>query len=1119
MADSSFIVGSRVAFLDDALSWTLGKIIRIDKAGKKTTYVCSADTEKGEFSVNSHFKLYHARDELFAEEPNDLLMLTELHEATLLHCLKTRYLKDIVYTNIGTLIVAVNPFKRIAKYQAENTIKDYLSEGPVIQTQLPHAWSVAHQTYHELVNDRENQTILISGESGAGKTVAAKIMVEYLTAVSCQRATEAIKHATELVGVKVQAASPILESFGNAKTVRNDNSSRFGKFMKVQFDTDGFLIGAHTTKYLLEKSRIITAAKNERIYHVFYQICAHSDREKYKLGPAEQYTTCNAGKCLSIDGVDDNEDQSSCIQAMEACGITDEEKDSVWRAVAGILMLQSTSISERTDAQNNQMAELNAENKQRLAAACEQFGVNAAVMEKEMTSTTSKTFTRALSKAKSIDVRDSVSKVLYDSMFQWLVDKINITTDRGADTSNWLGLLDIFGFEDFEHNSFEQLCINLANESLQGHYNNYIFVEDMKECQREGIDTTGVTFADNSACLDLLSGKLSVFSMLDVECSLPGGTDQQFISKLHDAFGGTPGANGKRAHEFYRRQLSSPNTFTIRHYAGDVTYDVSAWLEKNKEPLKNEMRTLMRNSSNTLIKTLIPAPQDSTKGSQQMTVSRFFCDQVKELISLINGTNPHWIRCVKPHPSKKPGSWSPKEVMNQLRCAGVIETVRVRKAGYPIRFPHTMFRDRYCAVLGSEGLLSRGDAGAAKPIAGKILEKLGLGKEVAQMGNTKTFLRQEAFLRLNAAKDSAVLQYVVKLQCAARGQKARSDCFWMFVKKHKSRIEAEKKEAERRQVEQKRVAEEEQQRAKQEAEELFRVEEEARSKEELQREMERARDEWFADERIYQEHETMIELDKKRKEIEDFDEKWVHVQLRKQRRAHNMMQSFEFEKKVEEMRKAEEHRKKRVQLEKRKEYDLKKEQSKKKREELRKVEEEKRRERLKRESIQRVSTREVEKNAEERFLREVEKKQKAKEKVGVDSRAHFERACKLFDAKHDWEVNREQYLANDHYNRLRQERVMLNKQFLADHDLYQNPPNPLLTPDPTAPCGVPSVLSQHQKALEVAYQHKIEHQYDILRGAGVDPIEELQLVRQKRLAELRVQRRLARHGAASSGKR
>eukprot|EP01059_Diplonema_ambulator_P004987 TRINITY_DN14739_c0_g1_i1.p1 TRINITY_DN14739_c0_g1~~TRINITY_DN14739_c0_g1_i1.p1 ORF type:complete len:1191 (+),score=248.14 TRINITY_DN14739_c0_g1_i1:46-3618(+) len=1135
----TFAAGDRVAFREKEHSWVLGHVVKIENTGKKEVFTCKADEFPGQtFNVETSLLLYKASDDLFNEEPDDLLLLTELHEATLLNCLKRRFLRDVVYTNIGTLVVALNPFKKIPCYQPENTIKDYLAEGPVVQNQLPHVWSIAHQTYYELVNDRQNQTILISGESGAGKTVAAKIVVEYLTAVSCQHATAQIKDVTHQVGVKVQAASPILESFGNAKTVRNDNSSRFGKFMKIQFSPDGFLIGAHTTKYLLEKSRIISAAASERIYHVFYQICSHGDRAKYDLDTSEHYTTCMTGKCLTIDGVDDNEDQTACLAAMDNIGMTEEEKSSVWRTVAGILLYQNVVFGEETDAQNNQRSMVDGENLEILKKACVQFGVDDGVMHKELTSSSStvggSVMTKTLSKVKSMDVRDSVSKVMYDTLFQWLVDKINSTTDATTNAANWLGLLDIFGFEDFETNSFEQLCINLANEALQGHYNSYIFEEDMKECQREGIDTTGVDFADNKACLDLLSGKKSVFAMLDEECALPKGSDKDLLQKLHDAFGPGQGKNASPGHEFYGKPRGAdilrkhPSGFIIRHYAGDVVYDVVSWLEKNKEPLKDEMKLLIRGSSDKLIASLLPPPPDKSRPTATVTVSGFFKDQVNELISLINSTNPHWVRCVKPHPDKKPLLWHPKQVMNQLRSAGVIETVRVRKAGYPIRFKHQLFCDRYCALLGSDGLRRTGneDPSTVKALCQRILDTAKVDKATGQMGTTKVFLKQGAFITLNSEKEKAVDRYIRVVQRCARGRAPRHQCFWLYVKKHKARLEAEVKEKEaqaerdRAHHEMMRKAEEEANR-KREQELASRIAGAAVTVNKLVRgylcrkrllkqfiEEERAKEEYRIDEMLYKQNKAMAKLDAQRLKWEEKEAGLQRKLTRDKKKTIVGAGTADFENEVK-TRSAKMLKEKLVKKkeEQRAAYDAKLTNQKKVREEEReKKDAERRRKMAVEDQMKRVSAVEVQQIAQDKFLRELAKKDKVKELAGDDRAKHFRIACKRFEAHDDWEHNREFYLAQDHANRTRQERPMRNKQWLVDNDYYSNPPNVLLGPDLTAERGVPSILTQRQKALEQAYQQRVHREYDLLQSAGVDPIEELQRDREARLEALRAKR-------------
>ena len=1092
-----FKKGTRVCFCDSDHSWILGNVVSYTKSGKKEVIMCKADDFPGkEFTVNTSLKLYLAQDDLFKEEPDDLLMLTELHEATLLSCLKKRFLKDVVYTNIGTLVVAINPFKRIPCYQPENTIQNYLAEGPVVQGQLPHCWSVAHQTYFELVNDRQNQTILISGESGAGKTVAAKIVVEYLTAVSCQKATAETKHATEQVGIKVQAASPVLESFGNAKTVRNDNSSRFGKFMKIQFDCDGFLIGAHTTKYLLEKSRIITAAENERIYHIFYQICAHGDHAKYDLADAGSYVSCNAGKCLTIDGVNDDEDQQACIDALHSIGTSEEDIESVWRTVAGIMHLQNTTLSEKND-NNMQVAYLTPDSLATLKQACAQLCIDEAAMEKELTSTTMSgkiSTTIKLTRAKALDVRDSFCRRVYDGMFQWLVDKINLTTDVGDKCENWLGLLDIFGFECFEFNSFEQLCINLANEALQNHYNSYIFVEDMKECEREGIDVTGVDFADNQECLDLLTSKNSIFSTLDVECKLGSGTDLSLLEKLHESFG----PKGKLpGHDFYGQPRGetlkkNPNSFIVHHYAGNVIYNVQGWLEKNKEPLKDEMKRICNASTNKLIGTFLPPPVD-TRGSATPTVSGFFKEQVGELIQLVNSTNPHWIRCVKPHPAKKPLLWDPCQVMNQLRSAGVIETVRVRKAGYPIRFKHRLFRERYCALLGSEGLNASNleDPSENKSCSTKILSTLNLGKDIAQMGTSLVFLRQAAFIQLNTAKDAATAKYIKIVQKLQRARKGRHEAFLLYVEKHKARLEQEGKDKIEAELQ---AAEAARQRERDEVARRLREEEEHREVRQasiiiIQRNVRGFLARTKVLRRMIEAHRAAQEA---RHDASLFEQRIVFSELESQRLSVEAAEERLSQRlkpvSVKQIQREAQKEFKEKQDQRRQDYDDKLSQSRRLREERVLREEEVRRQRVRKnadKNKQTVLSGEVEKRAREKFLKQQEKKGgMGGTTLTPQERAdHFRKACLDFEARDDWEHNREEYLSHDHTRRMQQERLMRSKQYLVDHDLYTNPPN-TLCPDLSLDHGVPSTLTHKQRALESSYQQKVQREYSLLCSLG-----------------------------------
>eukprot|EP00759_Apiculatamorpha_spiralis_P036021 PhF_6_TR36380/c0_g1_i2/m.53456 len=390
-------------------SWVIGEVVSYD--AKSKSYTCtSTDPEPQTQSriPDNEENIYACQPEVMEEDVNDLLELTELHESTLLFCLKRRYLKDVVYTNIGPIVVALNPFNYNIPNYMDSKMPDYLSEGVVIERNLPHSWAVAHNTYWELRENSQDQTILISGESGAGKTEGAKIVVKYLGAISTLKGTAEQKEACNNVNKKIIAASPILESFGNAKTVRNDNSSRFGKFMKLQFDKDGFLLGANAIKYLLEKSRIVTASKEERVYHSFYQLVQGSDKAKYGLKDAGVYKSLTAGECITIPKVDDAQDHTICKAAMTEVGISADQQDAIWRCVAGILSIQNVDFGERED-KSMKAAFVDSVYTPVLDHACTLWGIVTPEMEKELTSTTTVTrgevVVKPLDRMKAMDCR------------------------------------------------------------------------------------------------------------------------------------------------------------------------------------------------------------------------------------------------------------------------------------------------------------------------------------------------------------------------------------------------------------------------------------------------------------------------------------------------------------------------------------------------------------------------------------------------------------------------------------------------------------------------------------------------------------------------------------------
>jgi myosin heavy subunit len=715
-------------------SWIIGKLESWDKS--KNVGSVKAINDGGDTLANLKEQDVHPmRDGGTVEDVDDLLLLTELHDATLLHCIRHRYMKDIIYTNIGAITVALNPFNfKIPRYM-DSMMPTYLSEGEVIEKSLPHSWACAHNTYYEMKRDGKNQCILVSGESGAGKTEASKIVMKYLAAVSCLRGEAAVREEAAVVGQKINSSSPALEAFGNAKTVRNDNSSRFGKFMRVKFDASSFLVGAHITKYLLEKSRIVTASPGERIYHSFYLIIRCNDRAKYLLGDDKQYRSLNAGQTLNNPEFNTHEEFEEVCKSMATMGISDVNIQSLWKAVAGILHFENVEFTAEGEGSVPTPSSLTHINN-----GCQMWSIDQSAYLQEVRENTltimGNQVRKLLTPAMAQDARSAVNKSIYDNAFSWLVSECNANLDKD-DCSNWIGLLDIFGFEDFKHNSFEQLCINLTNETLQHHYNMYIFCKDVEECRSEGIDMSDVSFPDNTPCLKMISASGGVMALLDEECQLGSGSDASFFSKVTGKFNGFP---------FFIVDKLSRTNFVVRHYAGDVSYDTTDFREKNLDTLKDAWKLLLRTSRDALIKELLPAPVD-VKGPKP-TVSVFFRRQLQELMDLINSTSPHWIRCVKPHPAKKPLMFDNISVMNQLSSSGVLGTVKIRKAGYAVRIPKDQF-------LGDFKIVSAA-AGTPNTVDG-IFQACGYNKNDAQIGTRRVFLRSHIYMDLEARKKKALL--------------------------------------------------------------------------------------------------------------------------------------------------------------------------------------------------------------------------------------------------------------------------------------------------------------------------------------------------------------------------
>ena len=636
--------------------------------------------------------LVHSSD---YDDTNDLLKLAILHDSTILSCLKRRYMNDVIYTFIGAIVVAINPFKYDIPMYTDNNMDSYLEESYPIQKNLPHSWACAHNTYHELRMGGKAQTILVSGESGAGKTEASKIVMKYLSRISSKMSGEAQKSGAQDIQGKIIGASPFLEAFGNAKTKRNNNSSRFGKFMRIKFTENGAISGAEITKYLLEKSRIVAANEGERVYHAFYLAIRGNGQPRGATTLSGSFKSTESGGPTSDNGkleFNDTEAFVECSDAMSKIGIADDDITGVWTTVSAILHMLNVSFSP-----DGEGSKLTPEGKKSITLAADALQVDDSRMQTELISTILPgiNIKKLLSVTKAVDMRDAFVKKLYDQVFSWLVNKTNSNLDSSDEAGGYIGLLDIFGFESFKINSFEQLCINTANESLQGNYNHHVFVRDTQECEAEGIDVTKVERPNNEQCISLIVGdkSLGLFGHLDEVSKLTTGDpndDRKWLDKIAGEFGKHP--------SFYKKPVSR-NTFFVRHYAGDVEYTVDGFVEKNADTLNDAWSHLVGGSRSEFVQSLAW----ETNVKKQATVAGFFKQQLKDLMSIINASNPHWIRCVKPHPWGRRCLFSGTKVAEQLISAGVLATVEIRKKGYPVRMVFHDFATRYSVLFYKSG--------------------------------------------------------------------------------------------------------------------------------------------------------------------------------------------------------------------------------------------------------------------------------------------------------------------------------------------------------------------------------------------------------------------------------
>lgn len=689
----------------------------------------------------------------------DMIQLQDLHEGSLLYNLAIRFRAQKIYTFTGSILVAVNPYQAFDMYGVE-VVRRY--EGQVLGTLSPHIFAIASATFSSMQKDHRDQCVVISGESGAGKTESTKLIMRYLAAVNQDRS---------MISEQILEANPLLESFGNAKTGRNHNSSRFGKYTELHYNATGQISGCSIKEYLLEKSRIVNQPEGERNYHIFYELLVglpEEQKKKLALTRAEDYFYLNQGGCYTIDVKDDVEDFNTLSRAMEVLGFRPIEQESIFRVLAAVIHLGNVTFSTKQQ-DGMEAAVLNPASPVPVTGGL--LGVSAAELSECLVNksqiTRGEKIVSPLSMEQALDARDALSKALYSNMFNWLVTRVNMIIDKKSKQHS-IGILDIFGFEDFKKNSFEQLCINFANENLQFYFNQHIFKLEQEEYERERINWSKIDFSDNQPCLDLICKRpLGIFHILDDESNFPRGTDDGFCQKV---------TSQHKAHGYFLCPKTRAPQFGVRHYAGSVWYDVTGFLEKNRDTLREELADLVKSSSAKFISELLESISASVGraagqgkaaagGRKKVTVASVFNDSLSSLISTMSKCAPYFVRCIKPNEEKRAGLFTNQMVLDQLRYSGMLETIRIRRAGYPVRVAFDLFAFRFRALL--QGRASGNDT---KKTCTAILATLPpQEKEGWQLGATKVFVRESTERTLEEQRVSAVALLAVVIQKRVRG--------------------------------------------------------------------------------------------------------------------------------------------------------------------------------------------------------------------------------------------------------------------------------------------------------------------------------------------------------------
>ncbi|XP_046890454.1 unconventional myosin-Vc [Hypomesus transpacificus] len=738
---------NRVWIPDAQDVWKSAEIRKDFKYGDDTLHLLLEDGTVLLYPLDSAApQLPHLRNPDILVGENDLTALSYLHEPAVLHNLKVRFVDSkIIYTYCGIILVAVNPYKQLHIY-GDAVIHAY--SGQNMGDMDPHIFAVAEEAYKQMARNNKNQSIIVSGESGAGKTVSARYAMRYFAVVSKSGSKTHVED-------KVLASNPITEAIGNAKTTRNDNSSRFGKYTEISFDRRYQIIGANMRTYLLEKSRVVFQSERERNYHIFYQMCACADQPEFKslrLLSADKFRyTCMGGE-IEIDGVDDRKDMAETRTTFSLLGLKEDFQSDIFKVLAGILHLGNVEIrhvgGDRSSISSSDP---------HLAAFCELLSVKSEglcrwLCHRRIVMVT-ETVVKPVPKKRAVNARDALAKQIYAHLFDCVISKINAALQVPGKLHTFIGVLDIYGFETFEINSFEQFCINYANEKLQQQFNLHVFKLEQEEYMKEDIPWTLIDFYDNQPVIDLIEAKMGILDLLDEECLFPQGTDQNWLQKLY---------NYLKENPFFEKPRLSNEAFVIQHFADKVEYQCKGFLEKNRDMLYEELIDIMRTSTFPLLASFFREDEKSVAGMKgikvrparpgvkpankqfRTTVGDKFRDSLYLLMETLNATTPHYVRCIKPNEEKLQFEYDSKRVVQQLRACGVLETIHISAQSYPSRWTYVEFYSRY-SILMTQQEVGLNDK---KQTCKTVLQRLIQDSNQYKFGRTKIFFRagQVAYL-------------------------------------------------------------------------------------------------------------------------------------------------------------------------------------------------------------------------------------------------------------------------------------------------------------------------------------------------------------------------------------